>query len=536
MFKQLLTPVGDSLPLSFLVAVLPILTVLLLLGVLRRPAWQASLGGLAVGLAAAIMVWKLPAMLALSAVANGAVFALWPVMWIVLAALLVYNIAVVSGRFEAFRSWLLTNVPNDRRIVLIVIGFCFGALLEGVAGFGTPVAITGSLLILVGFPPMEALVMVLIFDTAPVAFGALGAPLTVLGSVTGLPTHALAAMVGRQLPVMAAILPFYVMGLYGGWRSVRALWPVLAVAGLSFAAGQFAASNYIDYTLTDVLASLVSLLVTLAFLKVWKPAPDPAFAIQNEAALETRPPGAPPAWQGWAPWAIISATVVLWTTFKVANIGQQAIHWPMLDKAISITLYHDKPYAAVWTFQPLATGTAILLAAVLTAAFVRLSPAAFLGCAVQTVRQAWKAVVTVMLIVGLAYLMNYSGLAYTLGLGAASTGHAFVLLSPFLGWVAVMLSGSDTSGNALFGNLQVVAANQLNLNPVLFAATNSSGGVMGKMISPQNIATGVSVTGMTGQEGQIFARTFPHSIVLTVILGVLVAAQQFLIPWIIPTH
>jgi lactate permease len=535
-FKQLLTPVGDSLPLSFLVAALPILTVLLLLGILRRPAWQASLGGLAVGLATAIMVWKLPVTLALSAVANGAVFALWPVMWIVLAALLVYNIAVVSGRFEAFRSWLLTNVPNDRRIVLIVIGFCFGALLEGVAGFGTPVAITGSLLILVGFPAMDALVLVLIFDTAPVAFGALGAPVTVLGSVTGLPVHALAAMIGRQLPVMAAILPFYVMALYGGWRSVRALWPVLAVAGLSFAAGQFAASNYIDYTLTDVLASLFSLLVTLAFLKVWRPAPDPAFAIQDEMALESRPAGAPPAWQGWLPWAIISATVVLWTIFKVANVGQQNIHWPALDKAISITLYHDKPYAAVWTFQPLATGTAILLAAILTAAAVRLSPAAFFGCAAQTARQAWKAVVTVMLIVGLAYLMNYSGLAYTLGLGAASTGRAFVLLSPFLGWVAVMLSGSDTSGNALFGNLQVVAANQLNLNPVLFAATNSSGGVMGKMISPQNIATGVSVTGMTGQEGQIFARTFPHSIVLTVILGALVAAQQYLIPWIIPAH
>ncbi|HEY3950610.1 L-lactate permease [Phenylobacterium sp.] len=536
MFKQLLTPVGDSLPLSFLVAALPILAVLALLGVLRRPAWQASLGGLIVGLAAAVMVWKLPAALALSAVANGAVFALWPVMWIVLAALLVYNIAVVSGRFDAFRSWLLINMPNDRRIVLVVIGFCFGALLEGVAGFGTPVAITSSLLILVGFPAIEALVFVLIFNTAPVAFGALGAPLTVLGSVTGLPAHALAAMVGRQLPVMALILPFYVMGLYGGWRSIRALWPVLLTAGLSFAAAQFAASNYIDYTLTDVLASLVSLVVTLAFLKVWRPAPDPAFAIQDEAALEVRKPGAPPAWQGWLPWAIISAVVVAWTAFKVANIGQRAIHWPLLDKAISITLYHDKPYAAVWTFQPLATGTAILLAAILTAVVVRLSPGGFIACAVQTVRQAWKAVVTVMLIVGLAYLMNYSGLAYTLGLGAASTGRAFVLLSPFLGWVAVMLSGSDTSGNALFGNLQVVAANQLNLNPVLFAATNSSGGVMGKMISPQNIATGVSVTGMTGQEGRIFARTFPHSIVLTIILGALVAAQQYLIPWIIPAH
>jgi lactate permease len=534
MFKQLITPVGDSLALSFLVASIPIVVVLVLLGGLRRPAWQASLGGLLVAMLISVLAWRMPVALALDSVANGAVFALWPVMWIVLAALLVYNIAVVSGRFDAFRSWVLTNMPNDRRVVLVVIGFCFGALLEGISGFGTPVAITSSLLILVGYPPMEALVFVLIFNTAPVAFGALGAPVTVLGAVTGLPVHALASMIGRQLPIMAIILPFYVMALYGGWRSIKALWPLLLVAGGSFAVGQFVASNYIDYTLTDILSSMFSLIATLVFLRAWRPAPDPEFTIQDERALEVRSASAPAAWQGWVPWVIISATVILWTTFKVATIAQQNIHWPGLDKAISITFYHDKPYAAVWNFQPLGTGTAILLAAIITAFVVRLSPAAFFGCVAQTVRQAWKAVVTVMLIVGLAYLMNYSGLAYTLGKGVASTGHAFILLSPFLGWVAVMLSGSDTSGNALFGNLQVVAARQLNLNPVLFAATNSSGGVMGKMISPQNIATGVSVAGMSGQEGQVFARTFIHSIALTVLLGILVAVQQYLIPWIIP--
>ena len=219
----------------------------------------------------------------------------------------------------------------------------------------------------------------------------------------------------------------------------------------------------------------------------------------------------------------------------MASIGQASIPWPGLHNAISITLYNNKPYAAVWVFQPLATGTAILVSAILTALVVRLPPGALFGCAVETARQVWLAVVTVMLIIGLAYLMNYSGVAYTLGRAVASTGHLFVLLSPFLGWVAVLLSGSDTSGNALFGNLQVVAARQLNLNPVLFAATNSSGGVMGKMISPQNIATGVSVTNLKGHEGVVFARTFVHSIVLTLLLGVLVAIQQFLIPWIIPS-
>jgi lactate permease len=419
---------------------------------------------------------------------------------------------------------------------LIAIGFCFGALLEGIAGFGAPVAITASLLIMCGFPALEALVFVLIFNTTPVAFGALGAPVTVLGAVTGLPAPALAAMVGRQLPLMAAFLPFYVIALYGGWRSIRSLWPMLLVAGLSFGLAQFGASNYLDYTLTDVFAALTSLIATILFLQVWHPAADPEFAIA-QSSLAT--PGAVsrsvPAWQGWLPWLIVTATVILWTFFKVALVSQQKIHWPGLDKAVAITLYHDKPYEAVWTFQPLGTGTAILLAAIVTALLVGLSPAEFGRCAVRTIRQIWQAVVTVMLIVGLAYVMNYSGLAYTLGLAVASTGHAFVLFSPFLGWIAVFLSGSDTSGNALFGNLQVVAARQLQLNPLLFAATNSSGGVMGKMISPQNIATGVSVTDLKGKEGSVLARTFIHSVVLTLVLVVIVIVQQYVVPGIIPS-
>jgi lactate permease len=534
MFHQLLTPVGDSLALSFLVAILPIATVLILLGVLRRPAWQAALAGLIVGLIIAITVWGLPAPIAFAAASSGAVFALWPVMWIVIAALFVYNIAVCSGRFDAFRAWIIKHLPNDRRVVLIVIAFCFGALLEGIAGFGTPVAITSSLLIMCGFPALEAIVFVLIFNTTPVAFGALGTPVTVLAAVTGLPAHELGQMVGRQLPIMAAMLPFYVMALYGGWRSIRSLWPVLAVAGLSFGLAQFGASNYLDYTLTDVFAALASLAVTLLFLQVWRPAPDPEFAIHKSAETVNPAFKDVPAWQGWMPWLVVTAVVIAWTYFKVAAMGQHAIPWPGLDKAVSITLYKDKPYAAVWTFQPLATGTAILLAAVIVALFVRISVAQFIECAVRTIRQIWQAVMTVMFIVALAYVMNYSGLAYSIGLAVASTGHWFVLFSPFLGWIAVFLSGSDTSGNALFGNLQVVAARQLNLNPLLFAATNSSGGVLGKMISPQNIATGVSVTNLKGQEGAVLARTFVHSIVLTLVLVLIVIVQQYVVPGIIP--
>ncbi|HMI75604.1 MAG TPA: L-lactate permease [Steroidobacteraceae bacterium] len=535
MFHQLLTPVGDSLTLSFFVAILPIATVLVLLGILRRPAWQAALAGLIVGLILAITVWGLPAPIAFAAASNGAVFALWPVMWIVINALFVYNIAVSSGRFDAFRAWIVKHLPNDRRIVLIVIAFCFGALLEGVAGFGTPVAITSSLLIMCGFPALEAIVFVLIFNTTPVAFGALGTPVTVLAQVTGLPAPALAAMIGRQLPIMAVILPFYVMALYGGWRSIRSLWPVLAVAGVSFGLAQFGASNYLDYTLTDVFAALTSLAVTLLFLQVWRPAPSSEFAIAHSSTEKQSPITKDvPAWQGWMPWLIVTATVIVWTYFKVAAKGQYAIPWPNLDKVVAITLYNDKPYAAVWTFQPLATGTAILLAAFIVALLVRLPFTELLQCAVRTVRQIWQAVVTVMFIVALAYVMNYSGLAYTLGLAVSSTGRWFVLFSPFLGWIAVFLSGSDTSGNALFGNLQVVAARQLGLNPLLFAATNSSGGVLGKMISPQNIATGVSVTNLKGQEGAVLARTFIHSIILTLVLVVIVIIQQYVVPGIIP--
>jgi len=535
MFQQLLTPVGGSLTLSFLVAILPVATVLVLLGIMKRPAWQAALGGLVVGLLIASTLWAVPAQIALSSALNGAVFALWPVMWIVINALFLYNIAVTSGRFDAFRSWIITHLPNDRRVVLIAIGFCFGALLEGVAGFGAPVAITASLLIMCGFPALEALVFVLLFNTTPVAFGALGTPVTVLGAVTGLPAPALAAMIGRQLPFIAAFLPFYVMALYGGWRSIRALWPMLIVAGFSFGLLQFSASNYLDYTLTDVFAALGSLAVTLLFLQFWRPAADPEFAIsRSPAASAAAAPRPVAAWQGWMPWLIVTAVVIVWTYMKVAAVGQIAVHWPGLDKAVSITLYHDKPYAAVWSFQPLGTGTAILLAAFITALLVRLSVAEMVQCYVRTIRQIWQAVLTVMLIVALAYVMNYSGLAYTLGLAVASTGHAFILFSPFLGWIAVFLSGSDTSGNALFGNLQVVAARQLHLNPLLFAATNSSGGVLGKMISPQNIATGVSVTDLKGKEGAVLARTFLHSIVLTLVLVVIVIIQQYVVPGIIP--
>jgi lactate permease len=532
MFHQLLAPVALNLPLSVAVAAIPIVTVLVMLGVIRLPAWVASLGGLAVAFALATLIWKLPLATALSATAAGITFGLWPVMWIVVNALLLYNICVVTGRFDAFRDWMLEHLPDDRRIILVVVGFCFGGLLEGVAGFGAPVAITSALLIALGFQAREALTYTLIFNTAPVAFGALGAPIATLGTVTHLSDVTLGAMVGRQLPFIALLLPFYVTGMHGGRRSLAALWPVLLVAGASFAVTQFLVSNFVSYNLTDVVSSLGSLLVTLGFLRVWRPRLDPAFSLSAQRKTEMRRgPVAP--WQGWIPWVVVCLVVIFWTMFKVAQNFDVKVPWPHLHNAVFITLYQS-PYSAIWDFQPLATGSAILLAALLTALILGCGVRSFIEAIALTARQSRLTIVTVGLIVGLAYLMNYSGMNYTLGLGVASAGLLFPLLSAFLGWVAVFLSGSDTSGNALFGNLQVVAAHQLNLNPVLIAATNSSGGVMGKMISPQNIATGASVTSLKGQEGSVLATTFKHSVILTLILGGIVLLQQYVMPWMLP--
>ena len=532
-FVQPLTPVGHSLLLSFLVAVVPIAVALVMLGVLRRPAWQASLAGLIAGVIIAVSVWGMPVGLAVDSVAAGMALALVPVMWIVVNALLLYNIAVKSGRFEQFRQWMLGHLPDDRRLVLLVVAFSFGCLLEGISGFGTPVAITSALLVGLGFPALEALSFTLIFNTAPVAFGALGVPITVLGAVTSLPAATLGAMVGRQLPFFAFLLPFYVVGIYSGVRSIGKLWPALAVSGGSFAIAQFVTSNYLGYQLTDVLSSLSSLIVTIAFLKVWRPEPDPRFAVVRSG--DSVQSGERVGWGGWLPWVVVSVVVIVWVHAEIARFGDIKVPWPGLHNAIFVSLYH-KPYAAVWDFQPLGTGTAILFAAIITAAWTRTGVADFMECVAKTWRQTRIAILTVMMIVGLAYLLNYSGMSYTLGMGVASTGAFFPFVSATLGWVAVFLSGSDTSGNALFGNLQVVAARQVGLDPVLMAATNSSGGVMGKMISPQNIATGVSTTELKGQEGVVFARTFWHSIFLTMLLGVLVVLQQHVFTWMIPPH
>lgn len=534
MFHQIVAPIGASLPLSFAVGAIPVAVVLFLLGVLRRPAWQASLAGIAIALPLALFVWRMPPVTALSAISAGAAFAAWPIVWIVFNALAFYNLTVETGRFALFQEWLLHYLPMDRRVVLVVVGFLFGALLEGVAGFGAPIAITSALLISLGFQPVSAVVYALIFNTAPVAFGALGAPVATLAAVTQLPDHVLGAMIGRQLPALALILPFYVIILDGGFKAVRGCWPVLLIAGGTFGTIQLFSSNYLSYALTDVLSPLTALAATLVFLRLRPLPPDSRFALSaaRDPAQQRR---SRQSWGGWTPWLLLVAMVIAWVHFKVNLIGHINVEWPLLHNRVFATTY-GKPYAAVWAFQPLATGTAILASALIFAAFLRVSPRALADCYLTAYRQARTAGITTLLIVGLAYLLNYSGITFTLGLGIAHTGPAFPLVSAFLGWLAVFLTGSDTSGNALFGNLQVVAARSLGLDPVLMAATTASGGVLGKMISPQNICTGTAVAGLHGREGEVLAKTFKHSVALTLLLGVIVAIQQHLTPWMIPHY
>ncbi|MCF8565074.1 L-lactate permease [Alicyclobacillus tolerans] len=538
MFHQILTPVAGSTFLSFLVGMIPIAVVLVLLGIVRAPAWISALSGLVIGFIIALAFWKIPGGLAISSVVNGMVFALWPVMWIVFAAMWLYNLSQRTGAFDQFRKWMYHYATTDRRIQVLIIAFSFGALMEGIAGFGTPVAIASALLVGLGFPVLDAVVYCLIFDTAPVAFGALGVPIVTLGSVTGLHANALSAMVGRQLPIFAFILPFYVLLVMGGWRALRGAWPAALVGGLSYSVTQFLVSNYLGPALPDVLAALVSLICIVLFTRVWQPkdtANYQSFAHAETAAARESDveAGGTGGWRGWVPWLTVTIVVIIWTFLKLAGIGQKDVHWPGLDKLVYLTLYH-KAYAAVWSFQPLGTGTAILVAVILSAFMLRASWTDFWLAAADSWKQLFLPIITVMCIVGLAYLYNYSGMAYTLGIAVAALGAAFPFFSGFLGWIACFLSGSDTSSNALFGNLQVVAANKLNLNPYLMAATNSSGAVMSKMISPQNVTTGVSTGELRGKEGLVIRRTFVHSIVLTVLLGILVVLQAHGLSGMVP--
>ncbi len=528
-WPQPLAP-AHSLGLSALVAAVPLAVVLALMGGLRKSGLFSSACGLGAAGMLAVFVWRMPVALASWSVFYGSIYALWSIMWIVFAALWLYNLTVATGNFDLLRRWMQQHASEDPCIQAVLVAFCLGALLEGTAGFGTPVAITAFLLVGLGFKPRRAILVSLIADTAPVAFGALGIPIVALAGVTGLDLMKLSAMEGRQLPFLSALLPAYIVCVISGLHGLRRAWPAVCAAGLSFAAAQFFVSNYWGPWAADIIAALTSIAATVLFLRVWKPRP------AGDPQAESAPEPAVTAVQGffaWLPWILLSAVMVLWSYLKLFQKWQFTFAVPHLHNAVLITLY-GKPYAALYTFQPLATGTAAVMATALVAICLRVQPSVFIRTGIKTLAQLRVPGLTVLVIVGLAYLYNYSGMAFTLGAAAASAGAVFPLLSSYLGWAACFLSGSDTASNLLFGNLQVAAAHQLHLNPVLMAATNSSGAITGKMVSPQNIAIGVTTVGLIGEEGKVLRLTFWHSILLAAFIGILAFAQAHWLSWMVP--
>jgi lactate permease len=525
----------NSVTLSALAAAAPLVLVLVLMGGFRKSGLVASLCGLALAICLAIGVWRMPYTMVVWGIGHGCIYALWPIMWIVFAGLWLYNLCVRTGKFDLLRQWVAEHASGDPCVQALLVAFCFGALLESCAGFGAPVAVTACLLAGLGFEPRRAVIVALIANTAPVGFGSMGIPIVALRDATQLDLNKLSAMVGRQLPFLSLLIPACLVWVVDGRSGLKRCWPAALVCGGSYALVQFLVSNFWGPYAADILAATVSIAALVAFLRVWKPRGQPAAA--GRVLAQPLPAGSTPlsfqaATSAWLPWVLLTIVMICWSLLKLFRKGELVIHIAPLEH-IFITLY-QKPYAAVYYFRPLEVGTAVTVATGLAALFLRAGWRTSREAASESFRQARLPTVTVMLIVGLAYLYNYSGMAYTLGAAMSRLGPAFPIASSYLGWIACFLSGSDTASNLLFGNLQVAAAQQLHLSPVLLAATNSSGGVISKMISPQNIAVGVTTVGLVGQEGRILRSTFWPSILLAALLGLLSFAQAYWLSWMIP--
>jgi lactate permease len=543
-YQQVLDPVAQSLAWSSLVAALPLLLLFVMLGVLRVTAWLASLVSLALAIVVAVLVYGMPLGQSLLAGTEGAAFGFFPILWIVINAIWVYQMTVETGHFDVLRR-SFARVSDDQRVQAVIIAFSFGALLEALAGFGTPVAVTSVMLMALGFRPLKAAALALTANTAPVAFGAMATPILTLGKVTGLPSDTLGAMVGRQTPILALFVPLALVAIVDGWRGLRETWPVALVCGVVFAIGQYATSNFISVPLADVVASLLSAAAVVAMVRVWHPRREQAPAvIAGGAADEPTPEFAQrvanpderaEVARAYAPYAIIIAVFVICQITAVKNLLDKAtikFQWPGLH----VVSPKGKPVSLTeFTLNLLTTpGTQMLVAGVLTMIVLKLSVPRAVKAYGATLVQLRFAIVTVMVVLALAFVMNLSGQTITLGTWMAGAGGAFALLSPVLGWLGTAVTGSDTSANSLFGALQVTAANQAGLSDVLMAATNSSGGVLGKMISPQNLAIAAAAVGMNGKEGDIFRRVVVWSLVFLALLCVISALQASVLSWMVP--
>ena len=564
MYQQVLDPVADSLAWSAVVAALPLLLLFVMLGVLKVTAWVASLISLAVSIVIAVAVYGMPVGQTLLAGTEGAAFGFFPILWIVINAIWVYQMTVETGHFDVLRR-SFSQVSDDQRIQAIIIAFSFGALIEALAGFGTPVAVTSVMLMALGFKPIKAAVLALVANTAPVAFGAMATPIITLGKVTELPVDTLGAMVGRQTPILALFVPLALVMVVDGWRGIRDTWPVALACGFVFAVAQFATSNFLSVPLADVVASLLSAAAVVGFVRIWQPrssyTAQPAVvagsAGRSEATGGSRWPAdeSTPEFasrvahaqdqddtkaddkkaddkkadvvRAYAPYGIIIGVFVLCQIPVVKALLDEAtlaFTWPGLNV---IDADGDPSTLTKFTLNLLTTpGTQMLVAGFLTMVALRLSVPRALKAYGATLHQLRWAIVTVMTVLALAFVMNLSGQTITLGTWMAAAGGVFALLSPILGWLGVAVTGSDTSANSLFGALQVTAAKENGMDQVLLAAGNSSGGVLGKMISPQNLAIGAAAVGMAGQEGDLFRRVLKWSLLLILLMCILVYLQS----------
>ena len=556
LYTQDFSPVSDSLGLSSIFAVLPILTLFVLLGGLRMAAHWAALIALAVAGAVALIVYGMPVGQALLSTSEGVAFGLFPIMWIVVTAIWIYNMTVETGHFAVLRRSFGT-ISDDQRIQAVVVAFCFGALLEALAGFGTPVAITSVMLIALGFKPVKAASVALVANTAPVAFGAIAIPITTLAETTGLNVDDVGAMVGRQTPFLALIVPLILVGMVDGMRGVRQVWPPVLLGGVAFALGQFVCSNFISVELTDIVASLLSTGVIVGILRVWQPGeplraetnggPRPAVAgaESHDPALERdvhrrsddTHDSSTDVFKAYAPYLIIIAVLAIAQIgFIKTALAKEPFTHPISWPGLHVVNPDGEPLMSLtYTLNWLpAAGTLLLISGVITMFVIGLKPARAVSVFMASLDQLKWAILTVASVLGLAYLMNQSGQTITLGQWLAGAGGIFAFLSGLIGWVGVAVTGSDTSSNALFGALQVEAAKNADLPALLTAGANSSGGVLGKMISPQNLAIGAAAVGMQGDEGTLFRAVLKWSLLLIFLMCVIVSLQSTsLFDWMI---
>ncbi len=541
-WTQVYSPVAGNLFLSALVAAIPIILLLGALAFFHVKAHWAAVLGLAAALAVAVVAYGMPVSMAGMSAVYGAFFGLMPIGWIILNAIFVYDITVKTGKFEIVKD-TIAGIADDRRIQVLLIGFAFGAFIEGAAGFGTPVAISAAMLIGLGFRPLAAAGLALIGNTAPVAYGALGTPVITLAKVTGISEYTLSAMVGRQLPFFSVIVPFWLVWAMAGFTGMVEVWPACLVAGLFFAIPQFVVSNFFGPSLVDIVAAIVSIAATYGLLKFWQPKKVWRFPEERgEATASVKRHSFGESLLAWAPWIVLSVFVFIWGLPVVKSylngIWAPSFEIPGLHKLVSKVPPVAKKATledAKYTFNILsATGTSLLLTGVVSGLLLKLSVGQLLSTYFATLKRVRFSLLTIAAMLALGYTTRYSGSDSTMGLAFASTGALFPFFSPMLGWLGVALTGSDTSSNVLFGNLQVVSAEKLGMSPILAAASNSSGGVMGKMIDAQSIVVAAVATGEHGKEGEILRYVFWHSLALACLVGVLVFLQHNFFQWMIP--